>query len=358
MMRKRFPPLHRLHPQRIALLKPSALGDIVHALPVLTALRHLFPDAYIAWIVNRSFEPLLQGHSDLNETIPFDRGMLRRGWLSGLAEICRFTQLLRQKKFDLVIDLQGLLRTGLMAWFSRAPRRMGLQGAREGARFAYTDIIPIPNPTSMHAVDRYWRVVEVFGGGDLPKRWDVPICSAARQWATQKLQGWPKPWIAVAVGSRWLTKRWPPEHFAYLLHRAVTTFGGTAIFLGVPEDQPLTDRVLAKFPAPSLDLTGRTTLPQLAAMLQSADLMLANDTGPLHLAAALGVPTVAPYTCTRIDRHGPYPTGGGVATSVACHGSYLKQCDRMICMTELTPERLWPTLCERMRRWESSCRSA
>ena len=101
-------------PQRIVLIKPSALGDIMHSLPVLSALRQRFPDAHISWLVNRGFAPLLEGHPDLNEIVPFDRGAFRNGWLKGSLDFARFLNQLRSHRFDLVIDLQGLLRTGLM----------------------------------------------------------------------------------------------------------------------------------------------------------------------------------------------------------------------------------------------------
>jgi heptosyltransferase-1 len=105
-------------------------------------------------------------------------------------------------------------------------------------------------------------------------------------------------------------------------------------------------------------LTGKTTLPQLAATLSVADAMLANDTGPAHLAVALGRPVVAPYTCTKVRLHGPYEQSGGVESTVACQGSYLKTCPHMNCMADLTPDRLWPALDEVLTRWSTSCRSA
>ncbi|HTU19923.1 MAG TPA: glycosyltransferase family 9 protein, partial [Gemmataceae bacterium] len=110
---------------------------------------------------------------------------------------------------------------------------------------------------------------------------------------------------------------------------------------------------------PCRDLTGRTTLPQLAALLERADVMLANDTGPLHLAAALGRPVIAPYTCTKARLNGPYPAQpGAIETAVHCHGSYIRRCSRLECMTELTPDRLWPSLAEVLRSWQSQSQCA
>lgn len=345
MIGRRDVPLSRYDAARIALLKPSALGDIVHSLPVLSALRRRFPDAHITWVVNRAYEPLLRGHPDLNETMAFDRNLTRAGWLATAATLARFGGALRQKHFDLVIDLQGLLRSGLMARATAAPRRVGLSCSREGAGWFYTDIVHVPGGLNgMHAVDRYWRVAEALGVGDGPKRFVVPLPETARRRAAEAMVGLPRPWLALAVGSRWQTKRWRPSHFAALARRAQAEFGGTIIFVGTPDEAATAAQVREGLTGPSLDLSGLTTLPELAAVLALCDAMVANDTGPLHLAAALGRPVVAPYTCTKARLTGPFGSAGAVETTVWCAGSELKQCSRMECMDELTADRLWPPL--------------
>jgi lipopolysaccharide heptosyltransferase I len=353
------PPLHDLAPRRIALIKPSALGDIVHSLPVLSALRQRFPNAHITWVVNRAYEPLLLGHPDLNATLPFDRGAVRAGWLSALRIGLAFARTLRAQDFDLTIDLQGLLRTGLMTLATGALRRVGLAGSREGSRWFYTDIIPDPGRGGLHAIERYWRVVAALGAGDRPKTFHLPIAPNAAAWAEQTLHAWPRPWLMVSAGSRWYTKRWPPGHFADVLQRAQAEFGGTAVFLGGNDERPLAEAICRQLTGPAIDLTGRTSLPQLAAVLACADVMLANDTGPLHLAVALGRPVVAPYTCTKAALTGPYGQADHVVeTRVWCAGSYVRRCSRLECMAELSPERLWPVLREVLRGCHSQSRSA
>jgi lipopolysaccharide heptosyltransferase I len=337
-------PLPALEPRRIALIKPSALGDIVHSLPVLCALCSRFPDAHITWVVNRSYEPLLRKHVALDATLPFDRGATKSA-----VKLLRFARRLRAGRFDLVIDLQGLLRTGLMAAVTGAARRIGLSSSREGASFFYTDVVP--DDWKAHAVDRYWRVAAALGAGDGPKRFDVPLEMDALAWADRHLVRLPRPWLVFAVGARWLTKRWPPEHFAALGRDAMRRAGGSAVFVGSGEEAPLAQRCAALLPGPTLDLSGRTILPQLAAILNRADVVLANDSGPLHLAAALGRPVIAPYTCTDVRRHGPYGADGAVATMVACRASYVRRCDHLSCMSELTPDRLWPRLAEVLPAW-------
>jgi heptosyltransferase-1 len=345
-------PLAELRPERIALIKPSALGDVVHSLPVLHALRTRFPNAHITWVINRSLEPLLAGHPDLNATLPFDRN----GSLRGLA---KFGRDLSRSRFDLVIDLQGLLRTGLMCFAARATRKVGLSSAREGARWFYSDVVN--DDLNLHAVDRYWRVAEALGTGDGPKVFGLRTAEEARRWVNQLVgqrerSSLEPPYIVASPGSRWPTKRWP--HFAELVNCAQHKFGGSAILVGSPDEVTLSRSVAATISGPHLNLTGRTTLPQLVALLDRADVVLANDSGPLHLAAALGRPVVAPYTCTKVTKHGPYGQAGTVETSIWCGGSYLKRCSRMECMGELKPDRLWPVLDEVLLRWASRSRSA
>lgn len=352
-------PLDRIDARRIALIKPSALGDIVHSLPVLTALRARFPAARITWVVNATYESLLHGHPDLTDTLAFDRGAFGRGAREAVATALSFAAELRHRRFDLVIDMQGLMRSGLMAWASGAPTRVGFRRAREGSRYAYTH--KLGEAREAHAVDRMWAVAEAFGVGHLPKVFRVPLQPAEVDAARAALAALPKPWVAVAVGAKWVTKRWLPAHFAELLNRAHAHFGGSCVFVGSGDDTALSQQVVANLRASSLDLTGKTSLPRLAATLSLADVVLGNDTGPLHLAAALGRPCVAPYTCTRVARHGPYlQSANCVETSVACAGSYLKKCGNMVCMPDLTANRLWPKLAEALDRWRHahSSRSA
>ncbi|MCZ2342313.1 MAG: glycosyltransferase family 9 protein [Bacteroidales bacterium] len=339
--------------RRIALIKPSALGDIVHTLPVLTALRRKFPDATITWIVNQSYESLLTGHPHLTDTLAFERGRFRQGFRASCTYTVHFLNALRRRRFDLVIDLQGLLRTGLMTASTAAPIRVGFANAREGARWFYTHAVAVPDAETIHAVDRYWRVAEWLGAGATTKEFLLPVRPEEIRAAERELDGLPRPWLAMAVGSRWVTKQWPPEYFAELANRAFAAAGGSVILVGVANDCTLSQQVRSGLRAPALDLTGKTSLPRLTAILALADVMIANDTGPLHLAAALGRPCVAPYTCTKTVKHGPYGVpGAGVETTAPCGGSYLKRCPHGFrCFNDLTPKRLWEPLSEVLRSW-------
>src|SRR5262249_9843196 len=190
---------------------------------------------------------------------------------------------LRRQRCALVAGRQGLFRSAVMALATGAPRRVGLSTAREGATWFYTDVVPVAEFNAIHAVDRYWLVAEALGAGGGPKHFRVPMTAAEQQWASAALKSCPRPWLVLGVGSRWITKRWPPEHFATLARRAQARFGGTVVFVGGPDETPLAQATAAHLAGPVRDLTGQTSIPQLAALLALADVMVANDTGPLHL---------------------------------------------------------------------------
>jgi lipopolysaccharide heptosyltransferase II len=314
----------------VLLIKPSALGDIVQTLPVLTALRQRWPEADFGWVVNDSFAGLLEGHPDLATVIPFPR---RTGWN-------RLPALLRQiRGYDLAMDLQGLFRSALLAWLSGAGRRLGFRHSREGAWLAYTDTLDtIVKKTP--AVLANWSAALALGCTGSPPPARLGITASHRTRAAALLAGVPRPLLAIHAGASWETKRWPAEHFATLARWARDQHGAGIVTVGGPGEEALAARVGA-----DVNLAGRTDLLTLAAVLESADVMLSNDSGPMHLAAAVGTRVVAPFTCTSPLRAGPYGLQHRVvATEVSCAASYRRRCPTMHCMAELTPERLWPAL--------------
>lgn len=338
-MSRPVPELASLHPRRVCLIKPSALGDIVHALPALSTLRTLWPDAQLAWVVNRGLRGLLDGHPALDEVIPYERQGL------ALPAFVAFLRGLRRRRFDLTIDLQGLLRSGLMTAATGAPVRLGPRDAREGAALAYTHTYNAPRATT-HAVDRYLHAVGLFGADVSRPRFVVAMAEADREWARDALAHVPAPRLVLNVGARWETKRWPPRQFAEVARRAARERGAGLVAVGAPEDRPLVEALReALAPISVLDLCARTTLPQLAALAAESDVFLSNDTGPLHLAAAAGARVVGIYTCTSPELTGPYGLRAAtVRSGVWCAPSYVRSCARLECMSELSPDRVWPVV--------------
>ena len=331
-----------LKPQRVCIIKPSALGDVVNAFAALSALRKLWPSAQFTWVINKSLRGLVEGHPLIDEVLIYDRA--RAGIKpQGIATFLGFLRALRRGRFDVAIDLQGLLRSGVMAAATGAPVRVGFADAREGSKLFYSHRV-IPLETEVHAVDRLLAVARAFGADISNPRFEVAIQPADRAWAAEALSAVAKPILALNLGARWETKRWPPEHFAEVARRAVEARGVGLLAIGAPEDRPIVDDLIAKLaPIPVLNLCGQTTLPQLAALAEASAAVLSNDTGPLHLAVGAGARVVGVYTCTSPALNGPYgPNALAVQTNVWCKGSYITKCARLECMTELTPDRVWP----------------
>jgi lipopolysaccharide heptosyltransferase I len=347
-MRRSSPRLDTIEPERVCIIKPSSMGDILHAMPILAALRDRWPSAHLAWVVHRSFAELLQGHPNLDELIVYNRGRL--GWdrdkFLGMAALLLR---LRRSRFDLTIDLQGLLRSALMVAATGARTRVGMADAREGSRWFYTHRIDAPR-LGMHAVDRVLRVAGAFQADTRRARFNLPIADEARQWAARSVTGLPRPLVILNAGARWATKRWPPSHFAAIGRLAVERYGAGLVAVGSAADRPLVDALLAHLaPLSVLDLCGKTGLPQFAALCLESDLVISNDTGPLHLAAAAGARVLGIYTCTSPELTGPYGDRSfTVRTGVTCAASLRKSCRRLDCMKELQPARVWPAVARQL----------
>ena len=345
-MRRRFAPadLRTIEARNVCLIKPSALGDVVQTLPLLPVLRERFPSAKLSWVINRELSELLTGHPQLDAVIPFDR---RGGFITWR----RMWRDLRRRRFDLVLDLQGLLRTGLMTWATGADCRVGLETAREMSHWSCHLLLP-DTGRDLPAHARYWRVAEALGLGDRLPQTTLPLTTEHRVWAKAQLAAPGRPILVVNPGAKWGTKRWPVEKFAVVASKACRTFGFSAVIVGGPGDAVLTEqlnRLLVEFLSARqvVNLSGRTSLLQLAAVLESADVVLTNDSGPMHLAAGVGTPVVGVFTCTSAVRSGP-PGDRHllVSTRVGCAASYRKNCPHrgrkhLACLDELDVERVW-----------------
>jgi lipopolysaccharide heptosyltransferase I len=325
---------------RILVIKPSALGDICHALPVLEFLASRFPRGKIDWVVNRSFAPLLVPHPAINSVIPFDRKAISP-WKFVQAWSALINRL-RQGRYDLVIDLQGLLRSAVMASATGCSLRLGPGDAREGARFLYSHQSN-PGPVGTHAIMRNWAFAKMLGAGPNPSAGRMFVAPESLSAARQLLASRPSPYWMLAPGARWITKRWPVDHFATIGKRLIEAHGGTAVVVGAPDEKDITTELAHKLGTGALALGGETTVSVLSGLLAHADLVIANDSGPLHLACSLGRPVASPFLCTRIDLTGPYgQISRAIAAPVGCQGSMHRICPtRQECMAALNPDLVW-----------------
>jgi len=336
-------------PQRILIVKPSSIGDVVHALPILGLLRKKWPAAHISWLVTPACAGLLDGHPLLNETIRFERRKLAAGWWNpkAAASFFRFAAELRRKQFDLVIDLQGLFRSGLIAWQTRAPVRIGFANARELAWMFYTHRVPI-DTMEQHALDRYLEVLEALGCEREPLEFVFPTSDDDHR-HVDELLGDIGPFAVLLPGTNWPTKRWPVEHFADLVKPLRERFGLRAVVAGGPETQELARRI------DGVDLTGKTNLRQLVVLLDRAGLVVANDSGPMHIAAALGRPLVTVFGPTNPVRTGPYSRDESVLRlDIPCSPCYSRSCSHQSCLKWLDVQPVIDAAARQLTEWPAT----
>jgi heptosyltransferase-1 len=339
-------------PERLLLVKPSSFGDIVHTLPVLDAIHRSWPKTAVDWIVKPEWTALLDGHPMLREVLPFP--MSWRTWR-------RMIPLVRQRRYQMVLDLQGLLRSGLLSLCTGAPTRIGFANGREASPWCYTRRVESPGDATgmmavavrapqqarrvapMHAIDRYLLLAREAGVSvQQPIRFPLPAWPDAELWVDHC---WEKAGIqpneivcALHPAARWETKRWPADRFALLADRLAEERGWRVVLVAGEAERVQVDAVVRRMRQPCLDLSGRTTLPQLATVLRRATLLVTNDSGPMHLAVAVGTPVVALFGPTDPRKIGPYGAGHAVLQAdIDCAPCGRQRCVQgLACMNAIT----------------------
>lgn len=289
---------------KVLILKPSSLGDVVQALPVLRLIKRHLPESQIYWWIDANLEPLLQGDPDLAGLVRFERKRWASPW--HWDELLRSVSWLRAQRFDWVIDLQSLARSGLFAWLANGELLIGLDEPREGARGFY-DLIARRASFHTHAVDWYLAVLPLLR---VPVHWQFDWIPSRPEVATalrQKFRIGDERWVIIQPGARWLTKRWPAENFAAIVRQLAESHPTLRFaILGSADEQSLGELIARAAPKQCLDLIGKITLPEMVEWIRLSTLMVSNDTGPMHVAAALGKPVVALFGPTEPRRTGPY----------------------------------------------------
>ena len=330
--------------KNILVIKLSSLGDIIHALPVAAALKSKFPGVRLTFLVNRQYGDLVEGHPEVDEVLLFDR-RIKNSPYGVIGSLFRLIGSLRKRKFDLVIDLQGLLRSALISRFSGGKLVLGLSTAREGSRFFYDFIVQVPDP-GIHAVLRYLLVPRFLGWSGKPEfrmvTGEKEVSFIERFLKAEKVRTYLKM-IAVQPTARWKTKAWSPENFSRLCNLIQRTGQVQLIFLGSVDDQEKIGQIVALMDVPPVIATGKFNLKQLAAFLRKTDLLITNDSGPMHLAAALNIPVLAIFGATDPGRTGPFGPGHAVITrEIPCRPCLKRSCGNrsfpMECLEKITPE--------------------
>ncbi|MCC6424849.1 MAG: lipopolysaccharide heptosyltransferase I [Phycisphaerales bacterium] len=331
------------------------MGDVVHALPALCALRQKFPLAQLSWLVDPRFAAILDQHPAIDHVIvppssPFIARWPRSDLLRATVQYA-IAHHLRRENYDLVIDLQGLFRTGVLTAATGARRRIGFANAREGAPIFYTHRHHIPR--ELHAVDRCLQLVGTLGAAG-PIRYDLSPTPSSRDQACQLLKKLAidarTPYLVISPRSANPIKEWPAERFAELAREINRTAHLPVVLIGTRADEPLARQIADQAGEGTHVLTG-TPLAVSMALIAGSRLMVANDSGPLHLAVALGRPVVGIYGPTDPIRTGPY----GHADWVVRDNSSCEVCRRPrwrvpghTCLTQLSVDRVLSAVKQRL----------
>jgi heptosyltransferase I len=295
--------------RKVLILKPSALGDIVMALPAARNIKRGLPGAKVSWLVNKGLAGILEGNPHVDEVIEFDRETFGAMWrnASALKEFGGLVGRLRKEKFDVVLDLQGLLRTALLARLSGCKVRIGMKDAREGAPFFYTDLVGKPEGTE-HVTDFYNELAELLWVDGGKPVFDFGANKKAEESARAVLrnEGVSGEYAVIVAGASDAGKRWPVERFAAIADELAQETGLTIVATGSKADAEVTAKLVAAAKTKIANLAGKTSVAELAAVIKGSRLVVGNDTGPTHIGAAMGLPVVVIFGKVNPARLYPY----------------------------------------------------
>ncbi len=334
-------------PSEILIVKLSAIGDVVHALAFLDVLHQDFPKARIDWLVEEGAANLIEGHPAIRRVMV----SRRKTWLRELTaerhfksvfkKLLSFLKNLRSVRYDCVIDLQGLFKSGILVGLSKGKRKVGMTGAREGA-WLFLKEPSVRVNYHQHAIDRYLEVASYLGC-----KWDrwentIPVSESQTQAVDRLLAShglMTGNLVAINPMAKWKTKLWEPALFATLADRILTEFSCPVLFTGSQEDRPVIDNILSRMKGKALNFAGKTGLKELSALYGRCRVLVTTDTGPMHMAAAMGCSVVALFGPTSPLRTGPYGSEHRVITSgAACSPCFKKACREWFCMGDITAE--------------------
>lgn len=329
----------------ILIVKLSAIGDVIHTLPSLAALRNLYPDAHITWAVEEAAADLVANHPYLDQVL-ISR---RKSWVKNIKEgefqstwreIRSFIKQLRSRRYDLVIDFHGLFKSSIIVFLSGGKRKLGYDSLQELSGLFYNE--KIPEDMNKHAVDRYLDFPRYLGAKTDKVEFILPLtdktkASAQRLLDKQHLKE--KQYIAVNPIAYWETKLWDNEKFAGLGDLIKEKLKLDVVFTGSKKADAAD--ILSRMTKEGINLGGETSLLTLAEIYKSAVAVITTDSGPMHLSAAVGTPAIALFGPTDPARTGPYGTGHFIVRAgLSCSPCLLKKCPTTLCMKDITAEQV------------------
>ena len=336
----------------ILIVKLSAIGDVIHTLPALNAIRKKYPDAHITWLVEEAAYGVIKGHKALDRIIVSKR----KTWLKGLAgrfclknirEACSFIKQLRDTRYDLILDFQALLKSGVLIGLTRGGRKIGFDKGMEHQEHSYiflNERIPSVD-MEVHALTRGMMLLEAIGISSSEVEYNIYISGKDRNAADDLLMhcGIKAPKLLVAINpmAKWETKLWDNLKFANLADRLVEQAKADVIFTGSREDSKGIEDIISNMKNRAANLAGKTDLKTLAALYEKTSIVVSTDTGPMHLAAAIGTPVVALFGPTAPGRTGPFGDGHKIIRAdLECSPCFKRQCNTIDCMKQISVDQV------------------
>ena len=289
-------------PPRILLVRLSAIGDVIHGMPIAAAVRRHFPGAFLAWAVEERAAPLLEGHPAIDERI-----VLPRGWLRSPAKVFGLRRQLNRLAFDTAIDAQGLTKSAALARLSGARRRIGMGGrwGRELSRWLNNTLV---NTDDLHAIERGLKLLEPLGIHSPAVEFQVPESTADGNAADETIRrlGLNGGFVLVISGAGWPSKLWPVDRYAAVADYLGQRWNLMSLLVWGSEAEHARAEQIATASGGHAILAPRVALLELAALARRAQFAIGSDTGPLHLAAAVGTRCIGLYGPWPAEKHGPY----------------------------------------------------
>ena len=285
-------------PDSICLLRTSAIGDVTHVVPLIRTLQQAWPQTSLTWIVGKLERKLVGDLPDV-EFVTFDKSA---GW-AGMREVHKA---LRGQRFDALLQMQVAMRSNLLSLGIKAKQRIGYDTARSKDLHNLVINRRIPARSGEHVLDALGSFIEPLGLKQTQVRWDIPVPDEAHAWAAEALPG-DTPTLLVSPTSSHALRNWRPERYAAAMDHAASR-GWRVVLIGGPSpgERAMADAVLAACQRAPLDLTGKDTLKRLMALLTRAQLVLTPDSGPMHMANAVGTKVLGLHAASNPDRSGPY----------------------------------------------------
>jgi 3-deoxy-D-manno-octulosonic-acid transferase/heptosyltransferase-1 len=319
----------------------------------LEVLRKHFPEARLDWVVEEESSQIIDAHKGIDNLIISRRKSWQKRLLKGregfaaLTEIIRFLKELRSNEYDLVIDLQGLFKSAILAGLSRGKRKIGPNWGREGSDLFLTER-PFFVDADKHAVDKYLKVAEYLGCEKDSWEGHIPIRESDKKSIDKVFHDRgikDQSLVAINPFAKWTTKLWEPERFAALAGRLQKELACHIVFTGSRQDRAEIDAIMERLEEKPVNLAGKTSLKELAYLYSKSQLLVTTDTGPMHIAAAMGCPVVALFGPTAPWRTGPYGEGHSVIRDeIECSPCFSKKCEHVSCMRNITVDRVFETV--------------